>query len=77
MNSAYALAFIKSVPHAGLCYDEVAEKQVAAFGIYSHICIYIYIYMCVISIDKYIHILPVTCLDALGYTLVNKLKYFY
>jgi len=47
MNSAYALAFIKSVPHAGLCYDEVAEKQVAAFGIYSHICIYIYIYICV------------------------------
>jgi len=47
MNSAYALAFIKSVPHAGLCYDEVAEKQVAAFGIYSHICIYIYVCVCV------------------------------
>ena len=33
--------------------------------------------MYMISIDKYIHILPVTWLDALGYTLVNKLTYMY
>lgn len=36
MNSAYAWEFTKSVPHAGLYYDEVAEKQVAAFVMYSH-----------------------------------------
>ena len=55
-----ALAFIKSVAHARLCYDKVAEKQVAAFGMYSHITykyiyMYIYTYMCV-CVCVYIYI---------------------
>ena len=59
-----ALAFIKSVAHARLCYDKVAEKQVAAFGMYSHITykyiyLYIYTYMCVcVFVCIYIYLCP-------------------